>query len=350
MWRVVAGVLVAVLVAASCSNGGDDDADEAAGGATERDAESALTLESDAVDEVTSTTRPPTTTTTEPPPAPQRWLAVGDSYSSGEGLDDATGDCSRSPSAFPALAADLVTEVEVEAFASTACTAAHSSDWEEQLAAATIDEPTLITATFGGNDVGFVELMVDCLGLDDSMELLTGAGDLSPAELAEGFLSRGCDRTQAEIDAELAALQPVLEALYADMAAVVGTDGHVVIVGYPAPVADPAVWSTGRCDGISADDGRLLRRAADRLNATMAAAADTVANVWFVDVAPTFEGHGRCGPEPWLYGPGDLLQRVEDDEGSRFEIDARPFHPTAIGHDAMALVVASSVDTIVTSS
>ncbi|MEM9614852.1 MAG: SGNH/GDSL hydrolase family protein [Actinomycetota bacterium] len=343
--RTVTAGLVLVLVAASCS--GDDD-----GGAAP-DPDAALTLESDVVEgdglDTTTTTLPPTTTTTEPP-EPLRWLAVGDSYSSGEGLDDAVGDCSRSPRAYPALAAALLTEAEVAGFASTACTAAHSDDWPDQWAASTLEEPNLITATFGGNDVGFVDLMIDCLGLDDSMELLSDAGDLSPGELAEAFLSRGCDRTEAEIDEDLAALQPLLEELYADMAEVVGPEGDVVILGYPAPVADPDTWPGSRCDGISADDGRLLRRAADRLNATIEAATDTRANVHFVDVAPSFEGHGRCGAEPWLYGPGDLLQRVEDEDGSRLTIAARPFHPTAEGHEAMALVVASSVDTIVTSS
>lgn len=341
MGAVAAG-LVLLLVAAGCS-GGDDDEGAVAG----TGAHSALTVEEVDAEGATTTTRPPTTTA---PPEPLRWLAVGDSYSSGEGLDDAVGACSRSPRAYPALAADLVVEAEVESFTSTACTAADVDDWPEQLATAAADQPNLITATFGGNDVGFADLMVDCLGLDDSLELLSGAGELSPGELAEAFLSRGCDRTEADIDEELIALKPMLETLYADMADAVGPDGHVVVLGYPAPVADPAAWSGARCEGISADDGLLLRWAADRLNATIEAATDTGANVHFVSVAPVFEGHGRCGSEPWLYGPADLFQRVEDDDGSRLSIDARPFHPTAEGHEAMALVVASSVDTIVTSS
>lgn len=289
-------------------------------------------------------------------PVPIRWLAVGDSFSSGEGLADATGRCSRSPSAFPGLARSALDAAAgeagpmVERFVAAPCTGARITDWPEQLAEWDSDAPNLLSATFGGNDVGFVALMADCIGLDDSLELLGDPAEVDLGAAARLLLGRGCDRPEAAINAEIDQIQPALEELYATMAATVGDNGRVFVLGYPAPVADPAGWKVARCDGVSRDDGRLLRRAAERLNDTIEAATAVRPNVHFVDVAAIFDPHTRCSPEPWLYGLRDALEQVPDGSGTRLVVRARPFHPTPDGHEAMAELLLAAISTTSTSS
>ncbi|MEL7158345.1 MAG: SGNH/GDSL hydrolase family protein [Actinomycetota bacterium] len=356
----VALMLALVAVVSACSPTALGDAPaapgpEAAGGA-EADAASATSPPGSSTSALTSTTIP--TTTAPPPMAPLRWLAAGDSFSSGEGLADADGGCSRSSSAYPDLARAALAETSaergegmtVERFTVMACTGAQTTDWPGQLDAWDAPAPNLISATFGGNDVGFVGLMADCIGLDDSMALLEDASELDLATAARLLLGRGCDRSEEAINGEIDALGADLSALYGDMAATVGDEGRVFVLGYPAPVADPAEWSTPRCEGVSGTDGRLLRRATDRLNEVIRVATEGHHNVHFVDVAPAFDGHGRCGSDPWLYGLADAVERVDDGDRERLVIRARPFHPNPAGHEAMAELLVTAISTTSTSS
>ena len=67
---------------------------------------------------------------------------------------------------------------------------------------------------------------------------------------------------------------------------------------------------------------------------TIEAATDVADNVHFVEVASAFDGHERCGADPWLYGIDDILGGAGDgDEPGLPPSLARPFHPTGEGHD-----------------
>src|SRR5436190_10914773 len=97
------------------------------------------------------------------------WIAAGDSYSSGEGGPGAFGRCGRSDRAMAQQARALVAdEIRIDAFAPVACTGAVIDDVPEQVqtAATPGGAANLVTITIGGNDVGFAELLVDCVGVD----------------------------------------------------------------------------------------------------------------------------------------------------------------------------------------
>ncbi len=290
---------------------------------------------------------PPLTTSTAPPPEPLRILVVGDSYSSGEGLADAEGRCSRSPSAYGPLAAGLLSVGrEVERFVLAACTGARTPDWPAQASSWSEGSPNLIATTFGGNDAGFVEVLLDCIGLDDVGDVGdVGDDDGRGLEAAADFLfNRGCDLTEDEAMARVEELGAVLRPLYQDMAGLVGADGQVFVLGYPAPVAEPDEWPTRRCDGISRSDGRFIRGLAAELNRTIEAATDVADNVHFVEVASAFDGHERCGADPWLYGIDDILGGAGDgDEPGLPPSLARPFHPTGEGHRTLAVLLTQAV-------
>jgi lysophospholipase L1-like esterase len=104
----------------------------------------------------------------------------------------------------------------------------------------------------------------------------------------------------------------------------------IAVPGYPR-LFEPA-------DGnpyFSAEEQRLINRATDRLNTTIAAAVTLAnrygANAQFVDVTKRFTGHAVNSEDPWIaYNGGNPLADSN-------------FHPTPTGHRAYATAVINEV-------
>ncbi|MEZ5238908.1 MAG: SGNH/GDSL hydrolase family protein [Microthrixaceae bacterium] len=256
------------------------------------------------------------------------YAALGDSYSSGEGTSSSDGDCGLSSSAYPELVARRLAEngilegtegpeVDGGVFVFDACSGAEIDDVEGQLDSLGEQRFDLVTLTVGGNDVGFLDTLVDCVGADDVVDAILDR-DLA------GVADRGCSFDDSEIEGRLAQLEGSLGALYGRIVQDHLTeDGTLLVLGYPQLFEDPDDWpdSEGEsCDGFAADDVRTLRTAAADLNDTIRAATEVDERVVFVDQTAGFAGHGRCSAEPWING---------------FEIRPRllaSFHPDEDGH------------------
>ena len=92
-----------------------------------------------------------------------RYVALGDSYSSGLGADSYTsesGACKRSTNAYPALWA---ANNAPASYASVACSGATTTDVVNSQLAAVTSTTTLVSITIGGNDVGFANIMTTCV-------------------------------------------------------------------------------------------------------------------------------------------------------------------------------------------
>ncbi len=218
------------------------------------------------------------------------YVALGDSYSSGLGAgayDSASGDCRRSPNAYPALWAAAH---HATSFAFAACAGASTTDVVDKqlnrLGAAT----SLVSVTVGGNDAGFADVMSTCV-------LHSQATCLSRVAQARDYV----DKTlPARLDATYAAIR------------VRAPRAHVVVVGYPRFYEVPGDCLLGLTDtsrnaiDAAADDldGVLAKRAADHGFA-------------FADVRRAFTGHELCSGSPWLHS---LTLPLEES-----------YHPTAAG-------------------
>lgn len=263
------------------------------------------------------------------PPTPIRWLALGDSYSSGEGARDASGRCARTDRAYAPVGRSLVeADLPVAALSLVACSGAKLADLPGQLAEARAGEGesfNLATMTAGGNDVGFADIILDCLGADDLVD-----------RVLAGREAGGCDLPEAEIVARVEGLEEDLVPAYRSVVDALVPGGVLLVVGYPNLYADPETWEPeGRsCEGISAEDADLLRRVASVLDRSVAAAVARVDGAVYVSVLEAFEGHELCGPgEPWLNGLSlSLSTGTFRHQGS--------FHPNDAGHRAEAELVA----------
>jgi lysophospholipase L1-like esterase len=221
------------------------------------------------------------------------YVALGDSYSSGEGNHPFDGKChraQRSDSAYPRMLPALVGYVALPRF--HACTGATIADvWlrpqprrGDQRIQLEYLSPSikLVTLTIGGNDLGFAEIVIKCL-------LPTDCTKTKLAERVEGRMQR--------IKAELVAL-------YARIRQRMDPDGLLVVAGYPrlfvpGPDADCKLFISAR---EAAWMNSLVSRGNGRIAEATRAARGQSGNVAYVDVSERFSGHELCSEEPWLYG------------------------------------------------
>lgn len=246
---------------------------------------------------------------------PTTVAVLGDSFASGEGTTGSDTDCGSSDAAFAtALAEALGAELH-----HPACTGARIADLDGQVAALGGDRVDVAVLSIGGNDAGYASVLADCLGVDDVTRALTGGDDR---------LDLACDIDGEELDERARALGPQLIEVYQRVQDEVLTgDGRLLVLTYPQLFEDPESWPVDegeRCDGISRTDAALLRGAGEALRREVLAAVDGVPGTEAVDLADVYEGHSRCGPDPWINGL-TLRPRLR-----------ASFHPTDEGHRATA--------------
>ena len=128
--------------------------------------------------------------------AAENYVALGDSYSSGTGTREYfedSGDCLRSPKAYPQLWAD---SHQVSSFEFAACSGAVTGDViADQLGGLNADT-TLATISIGGNDVGFADVITRCVAGTDSA---CDAAVTEAIEKARNELPAKLDATYASI-------------------------------------------------------------------------------------------------------------------------------------------------------
>ena len=249
------------------------------------------------------------------PPAPNHYVALGDSYTSGPGIPNQVPDgvgCGRSDHNYPHLVA---TALEASHFTDVSCgsaTTAHMAGAQPlpdgtsnvpQLDALSADVD-LVTLGIGGNDIGFGEIMITCA----AHSLLLPIG----APCREHYNRHG-DELGARIDATAPKGAAVLAGIRER-----APSARVLVVGYPVilPADGPGCWPLMP---VAFGDVAWLRTVEARLNAMLAAQA-AAAGATFVDTYTSSVGHDVCQL------PGSKWV-----EGFVPTAPANPVHPNALG-------------------
>lgn len=266
------------------------------------------------------------------------YVALGDSYSSGEGVppyftDSAnlTDTCHRSLGAYSTMVRDSHGQPYMHAGATgfLACSGARSYNVKingsppasgpgepAQLDQNVIDTGTnLITITIGGNDAGFGAIVERCVSEPDC------TGDF--------YMDRILDRVGRVLYDS--STNPAT-GVYADIKAKAPAGARIVVLDYPRLVSGiecdhvQPPFSDGGDTRIptkilSSKEQQFIRGAADKLNALIAEKA-AAAGLSYVSVANTFNDHEVCSSKPWIHGlewPWDPI------------LKAANFHPNAVG-------------------
>jgi hypothetical protein len=277
----------------------------------------------------------------------QSYVALGDSYSAGEGVEpfdtnsDVGGDtpgfrdaCHRSSTGgYPRMIAPSGAGTDFHDIACSGSVIANltgpATNWNEspQLAQGYLDaNTTLVTLTVGGNDARFAAVLKGCTGLsnclDPNYHLTT---------------DQGVD-SQALIVAEPTAIdnlrQPLID-LYSNIKAK-APNAEVIVAGYPLLFPPDGFHQCVNIAGISSDEAKWINTMGDRLDTVIAAAAVT-AGVRFADPRAAFAGHyiNCAGTPQWING---LI--ATSNTGSGLAIPGSgSFHPNGAGQAAYASVV-----------
>jgi len=259
-------------------------------------------------------------------PAGTSYVALGDSFSSGEGAppfdpatDVPTDRCHRSTESYPHL---LDAQTSLTLVADRACSGAVIVDvigegrWPDeptaQITALTHDTAT-VTITLGGNDVLCGQVIGDCVKFNCKV------------------LDSGLVNTQ------LSRLKTNLPDVYRRIRAATSPTTRILVAGYPQVFPDPDFADVGSCadvrliKGAKINGGEMtwLRATTVRLDDVIKAAAASVPGTTYVDPlssGSTFPGHEVCTGRSWFNGvvdPGGPLQ-------------VWSFHPNPLGQKAFA--------------
>ncbi|MCH7687896.1 MAG: SGNH/GDSL hydrolase family protein, partial [Planctomycetes bacterium] len=288
---------------------------------------------------------------------PINFVSLGDSYSSGEGVEPFTDEsnnpnnqCHRSLTAYPTLAQPRKSTKTLNELSSAgagqpgftwdflACSQATiqnvsasgagqypgTMDTSPQLAQGVIDGDTdLVTITIGGNDLGFTEFVRDCVILSDC-----------PNREADDL---GIDWIVHLPQQIMGPFRIAVTALYQEIRAAAASNHTVVALGYPLLVSGRECpdleWDViGPFDpGISEAEQRFIRNMGIHLNQVLKDAAN-VAGIHFVGVFRDFASHEVCteGGDPWING-------IMDEQ-------VFSFHPNEQGQAFYAAAVSAFLD------
>jgi lysophospholipase L1-like esterase len=205
--------------------------------------------------------------------AADKYSALGDSYSAGYGANSSNLDssCGRNTYAYPYL----VAQQKAYTLNFVACGGAVTGDVINNQIPTIASDTKVVTMTIGGNDIGFVNLILACTTLGCSSQIAS---------------------SQNQINTQLPAK---LNATYAAIKAK-APSAKVVILGYGRPFASPSRTCLS-ATGVSSSEEVSLNALVDSLNNTIKARAQAY-GFSYADPNPYWSGHDVCSSNPFTNG------------------------------------------------
>ncbi|PRY57026.1 lysophospholipase L1-like esterase [Knoellia remsis] len=225
------------------------------------------------------------------------YVALGDSYAAGVGGGPGRSECWRAFAGYPvSVARSLGVDLAYQA-----CLGATVANVVEDQVAALGPETTHVSLTIGGNDAGFVPVLVECA---------------KPAWMTDS--DRVLDEASALVTQELPGR---LDALLGRVREGAPT-AELVLTAYPV------IFNGTDCNALTFfsphEMSRIERGTGELADVISAAAAKVGAR--FVDPRAAFDGHAVCDAVEWINGVGWPLEES--------------YHPNGAGHEAYARLVA----------
>lgn len=201
-----------------------------------------------------------------------RYVAMGDSFSSGLGAPNADLDCGRSPQGYPTLWAQAH---GISSFTDVTCGGAVTDDVLAEQISGLDAQTDVVTITIGGNDAAWGDKVTTCMFSGDA----------------------ACTDTVDQGVADLPALAAKVDQTYAAIRTA-APNATVYVLGYPLLFEE-----TASCTAWLVPN-QYQRKQINRFgNALNQALAHSAANAGFryVEAQPFFAGHAVCSATPWIH-------------------------------------------------
>ncbi|MGW4410238.1 SGNH/GDSL hydrolase family protein [Nonomuraea sp. NPDC004702] len=263
------------------------------------------------------------------------YVALGDSYSSGEGVyeqdagpvNDGADRCHRARGSYVPLVAKAHPFTGGSAF--YACSGATtrqllSGQYGQQPQITRVGpSASLVTLSIGGNDAGFTDVLTGCI--------------------VKLPWSSACVDQDATVARRIAELRPSLTRVLGELRAR-APGARVIVLGYPRPFPASPVRTV---DNLSVADQRWLNTVTRKLNDTVGAVTaeqdrglaglGAPGSVEYVDAYEAFTGHEAGTPQPYL---NSLAVDMDP-----LTVNARSFHPTGDGYRRFAELINQQIAT-----
>ncbi|MEU4745476.1 SGNH/GDSL hydrolase family protein, partial [Actinosynnema sp. NPDC023658] len=232
---------------------------------------------------------------------PLKYIALGDSYSSGEGNPpyDLSDACHRSSLGWPTRVAGANRD-RITSSANVACSGATTKGLTQeekkqnpQLDTIRTGQPDVVTVTIGGNDVDFAGYIRWCVLFSCVHKLDAEAADISE-------------------------LVRFLPSVYTGIRNAAGSGARIIVVGYPRLF--PQFQSAVRCTWLSDAERAKLNALAVQLDQGLASAA-AQAGLEYVSTLEALDGHEMCSDRTWM---------------NPISLDPGAAHPNSDGQQAVA--------------
>ncbi|MFE6930591.1 SGNH/GDSL hydrolase family protein [Streptomyces sp. NPDC057699] len=242
-----------------------------------------------------------------------RYVALGDSFSSGPGIPDQTdAACGRSARNYPSL---IAAGLGAASFTDATCAGADTSHMTnpQEAAPPQLDalrpDTTLVTLGIGGNDLDLAGILTRCVVL----------GQLVPngAPCKSSYTLLGTDAIGARIASTAPRIAAVLAEIHGRSPA-----ARVLVVGYPAIFPDDGTACRPTVP-LATGDFPWIRDKEKQLNSMLAQQAGAQRDVYVDAYAPSV-GHDACKPAG--------VRWIEPEDTA----EAAGFHPNAAGHRSTA--------------
>jgi lysophospholipase L1-like esterase len=283
------------------------------------------------------------------------YIALGDSYSAGEGLGTKaapyippTGDggnrCHRSAQAYPELLSfpNATAPVPLVFVACSGAISAQVFDLPQKTGFpvqgdALAPKADLVTLTMGGNDLHFSDVLKLCFLKSDCTNKVLSLSGISPGH--------GEDTTPTGLKLSVWAdkMLPIIKQRLTTVLTAIHSrepDARIVIIGYPHLLpTDSGDKGELECrlvlNSVNAKTRAYIADVQDRFNQAIYEAA-AASHAEFVDPAFAWTGHEACGSKGGWINPA-LVNGTSPGPGS--------FHPTTAGQVALASILACYLDT-----
>jgi lysophospholipase L1-like esterase len=293
-----------------------------------------------------------------------QYVALGDSYASGEGVSPYIGDafdregedflCHRSWTGWPMRltrtghAQPIAREAQDDPGTQmdfAACSGARMVNLDTTMQEKNDDteiplqfdsltaETDLVTVSIGGNDMGFAPIVTHCMTQIDCFD--------------DGFVDDAAGRSISLRDwatIRLALMGSEIDSIYAQIRGRTRPDTEIVALTYPRLVSDSAIAGLvgGTCLLLETGERRWIRAQADVFAQIVHRRADAH-GVEVADVREAFEQHVVCNRDTYLF-PVVPLSRPDDLDGPF--LSAASFHPNEKGVATYAAVVQDVLDDV----
>jgi lysophospholipase L1-like esterase len=224
-----------------------------------------------------------------------RYVALGDSYSSGTGTRTYyDSNCQRSVYAYPYLVHNAH---PAWTFVQASCSGAKTGDVINTQSASLTSGTNWVTYTIGGNDAGFSSVITEC---------------------AQPWWSSDCDGAIDNAQAYITNTLPGRLDLVNNKIKSLSPTAKVIVLDYPhlfqGEDCNAGTW-------FSPAEETRLNQTADMLRSKLQAAATRAgANFIAKDVIPPFVGHAICDSTEWLNGLSNPI--------------GESYHPNKLGHSS----------------